>query len=584
MKRKIFGGMVFVVFVLFLFYGLNSTTAYQRSDFLRLVENTDQCLIDCYAVIEVSNPTDRDIILDKNSWGVWHVKAAGAGGLEGGLGFQLLEDVSYDVEVDDYGNVTEYVVCDGKFDFKSDHAWCFSGNGSLAWNHSFKAIVPENKEIYRAKKEKIGSHIEKKTRKKYVDFNPEGRILKSGETYRIKISGKKKAQTGPNNIDWKIKFLDYEPDWAWWNSSWEYKRPVVINSSNNLTYYQVAINVTYDPDMQPDFDDLRFTNEEETAELSYWIESKSNGNWAYVWVKVDSIDTNNGTQAYMYYGNAGATSRSNGTATFYFFDDFEDNSLDSARWDNYTNSGGTITETGGELQIYNAGNKSSYAGVETHNNFSTGKAIRTRAKQDYGKLDRYVKMGFNSYGTSYSTDTYFCSFMDLTGTAGNTQMYIYAKDESAATYSAFYTFGGPSYSLIELRRTNGRAEFVVNGSSKLNHTTNIYTGNTKLKFVRDGNTVTTPVAGTDYYDWILLRQFNPPEPTYSIGNEETKPAPPENITGGTIKTTSGNIILDPATGIVEIDGKLTMKSPNGSWFCCGPSDNGTWTCSAGRCV
>ena len=39
-------------------------------------------------------------------------------------------------------------------------------------------------------------------------------------------------------------------------------------------------------------------------QLDYWIEEKSNSNWAYVWVEVDSIDTNNGTQAYMYYGNS----------------------------------------------------------------------------------------------------------------------------------------------------------------------------------------------------------------------------------------------------------------------------------------
>ena len=110
---------------------------------------------------------------------------------------------------------------------------------------------------------------------------------------------------------------------TWWDSSFKYKRPIEINSSSDLTDYQIAINVTYDSNMQTDFSDIRFTNGEENVSLDYWIEDKVDGEWAYVWVEVDSIDTNNGTQAYMYYGNSGASSASNGTNTFEFFDDFD---------------------------------------------------------------------------------------------------------------------------------------------------------------------------------------------------------------------------------------------------------------------
>ncbi|MCK4429449.1 MAG: hypothetical protein KAU95_03675, partial [Candidatus Aenigmarchaeota archaeon] len=43
---------------------------------------------------------------------------------------------------------------------------------------------------------------------------------------------------------------------------WDYRKPITLteNSGNSLIDYQVKINVTYDFDMQPDFDDLRFTN------------------------------------------------------------------------------------------------------------------------------------------------------------------------------------------------------------------------------------------------------------------------------------------------------------------------------------
>ena len=57
--------------------------------------------------------------------------------------------------------------------------------------------------------------------------------------------------------------------------------------------------------------------------MDYWIESKSDGNWALVWVEIaDNITTTNQTLAWMYYGNTGGVSTSNGTNTFILFDDF----------------------------------------------------------------------------------------------------------------------------------------------------------------------------------------------------------------------------------------------------------------------
>ena len=117
------------------------------------------------------------------------------------------------------------------------------------------------------------------------------------------------------------------PAAAWWDSDWHYKRAITINTTSNLINYPVNVNITYDSDMQTDFADIRFTNEEEDTELDYWIESKSDGEWCNVWVEVDSIDTNNGTQAYMYYCNPSAASASNGTNVFEFFDDFDDGNI-----------------------------------------------------------------------------------------------------------------------------------------------------------------------------------------------------------------------------------------------------------------
>ncbi|MCW1312925.1 MAG: DUF2341 domain-containing protein, partial [Candidatus Parvarchaeota archaeon] len=78
----------------------------------------------------------------------------------------------------------------------------------------------------------------------------------------------------------------------WWNSAWLMRRNITINNtvnSNTLADYQIPINLTYDSDIQPDFSDIRFTwynsTDESETEIPYWIESKVDSQWAYVWVK-----------------------------------------------------------------------------------------------------------------------------------------------------------------------------------------------------------------------------------------------------------------------------------------------------------
>jgi hypothetical protein len=94
--------------------------------------------------------------------------------------------------------------------------------------------------------------------------------------------------------------------------------------------------------------DVRFTDANGN-ELDYWIE-----NWDYagkntrIWVKVQTIPANGETKIKMHYGNPSAISSSNGEATFDFFDDFNEASLNTNKWlvqpgKNYAISGGKLT-------------------------------------------------------------------------------------------------------------------------------------------------------------------------------------------------------------------------------------------------
>jgi hypothetical protein len=89
----------------------------------------------------------------------------------------------------------------------------------------------------------------------------------------------------------------------------------VNNSSIVLTDYQIMKTITYDSDMQPDFDDILFYNESGES-VPYWIESKTDSNTADIWLKVPSVSTTEGATLWMYYNNSSVSSESSGDDTF----------------------------------------------------------------------------------------------------------------------------------------------------------------------------------------------------------------------------------------------------------------------------
>ncbi|MCK5594083.1 MAG: DUF2341 domain-containing protein, partial [Candidatus Aenigmarchaeota archaeon] len=118
--------------------------------------------------------------------------------------------------------------------------------------------------------------------------------------------------------------------WEWGAyCGWDYRKPINVSAISALTDYQVNISVTWDSDMQDNFEDMRFTYYNETSgtetQIPYWFESNTAQTNAIVWFKTNLISGYN--TVYMYYGNATATSESNGTDTFVFFTSFEDGTL-----------------------------------------------------------------------------------------------------------------------------------------------------------------------------------------------------------------------------------------------------------------
>jgi len=98
---------------------------------------------------------------------------------------------------------------------------------------------------------------------------------------------------------------------AWYNSAWKRMKPIDIYNRGSTTFSEYVLDITvyYDSDMQTDFRDLRFTDEQGN-DLYYWIGEKINGESANVLVRVPNV-TPGYTTIYMFYGDSTATDQSN---------------------------------------------------------------------------------------------------------------------------------------------------------------------------------------------------------------------------------------------------------------------------------
>src|SRR3989339_20619 len=84
----------------------------------------------------------------------------------------------------------------------------------------------------------------------------------------------------------------------WWNTSWDKRREI-----SNLSGYNTIINITYDSNMQADFDDVRFLYNE--TEFIFELINKVDGEWATYKITLDGANV-----IQMYYGNSLDSSKS----------------------------------------------------------------------------------------------------------------------------------------------------------------------------------------------------------------------------------------------------------------------------------
>jgi len=148
---------------------------------------------------------------------------------------------------------------------------------------------------------------------------------------------------------------------TWFNYDFLKRKAITVtnNAGSIINDSAIVLDVVYDSDMQADFDDLRFYSSTGTS-LQYWIESKTNGATARVWVKIPSIPVA-GATIYMYYGNSNVVTTSSTVSynSLFFQDSFDGNNISNWTKSSWGSSSGDIIADNNRIrlrayQCYNA--------------------------------------------------------------------------------------------------------------------------------------------------------------------------------------------------------------------------------------
>ncbi|WP_321428802.1 DUF2341 domain-containing protein [uncultured Methanolobus sp.] len=305
------------------------------------------------------------------------------------------------------------------------------------------------------------------------------------------------------------------------------------SSDGTLTDYQMSFNITYEPEMQTDFDDLRFTDEYSIL-IPYWIESMTNSSSAKVWVKVPEIDATSGVTIKMYYGNSTVESESNGDEVFEFFDDFS-SSLDIDKWTTAYNTpdGGSydVGTEDGKLKVSARGpsyavQADAYAKTKDSFNFES-----TLLEIEYS-ADQVISSGEGAWwysGFIFSNDTTmphkYCGGHYVpdngiairqpldgygsTGAAINVNSYV----DSSST-SIYHTTDNPGSHKFNLIMDKENVTLYVDDvmvAENVEH--NLVDYDSYIYFLRSSDQF---IWNTQKWDYVIVRQHAFNEPTYSI--------------------------------------------------------------------
>ena len=351
-----------------------------------------------------------------------------------------------------------------------------------------------------------------------------------------------------HNLDVKIdevivrKYIDPEPsissvgdEEGAWMSGWSYRKKHKINGSSagSVTDYQIRIKVHYgsgtdsgedvylNEKCRSDFGDVRFTDDDGTTVLDYWMEEKVDSDYAIFWIKVPSIpaDPDKAT-IYVYYGKSDATYVGSGSDTFLVYEDWESGSIGS----DWTKSQVDGSASYGDFETTSSVKYEGSYGLIF--DAKSGGQSKQALHQSPGVGDYAIEAWIrNEMQSGYAHHV----GVTIDYQSGNNTLYflgIYSgsltiKKWNGSSWGTLASGGSKSYNtwlkIKAYRLSSGLLKVTLEGETISANDTSYTSGGAGF-FAHGG----ASQAGEAYYDLIFVRKYIDPEPSHGDwGSEET---------------------------------------------------------------
>jgi hypothetical protein len=343
-----------------------------------------------------------------------------------------------------------------------------------------------------------------------------------------------------------------------WLTGYNYRKKITITGQSGAgSNYQVKL--TIGSSAGGDFNlggaalsfpnDIRFTDDDGSTQLDYWIENIASDPIT-VWVEVaDSLESN--VDIYIYYGKSSDTTTSNIGNTFILGDDFSGGSVDTSKWDigyNAPNTADDITVTNGELRFYGRTNSDyEYARITSKTSFTTAFVLEGKQKSQTTTGSAPI-FGYTNSAGSYTRGAFFWQHWgnDLIG-----------------KYDNFLTAWGPMtvtniYYKLKLIYTAPGFEMYVDDVQKVDN--NTWTNPNSVDKIVLEQGYSNGARYYAYFDDVRVRKYAATEPAFSsAGSQEVANTAPTATAPTASQATDGTGYVTIQTTIDDADDNNTVR-------------------------
>ena len=317
-----------------------------------------------------------------------------------------------------------------------------------------------------------------------------------------------------NCMDRPLNFVHFETDFT---------IKITDRSGANLTEYPVLIDLCCKnyPDRLQDNSQLIFLDQDRKI-LNYWVEEiDSSSRQAKVWVKVPYVPKLKTSEILLNISSSTKPTRSNGSSTFEFFDDFDDESLNDRLWNHTNDFNSSVREESGSAKLGANSFAESSANLTSKVNFTPPRAVRFMVNLTEAKLYERMGMGFLRENVGRNLfdvkNGVYWRWQDQLLLACH--VYPINAKENTSFVNILGAYIGPGYNVWEIKWLDSKILYYADGKPADPHKVKPPIGGIPIAFSL--NLSKTETRSEISIDWALVRKCVDPEPSVII-NKSTR--------------------------------------------------------------